>query len=135
MLTKGPMFQFKEELHSLIERGKHIGVLNSKEASYLDPSFCRSPIIYFLTKIHKNSTNPPGRPIANGIDSVSSRLGQYIDFLLQPIVSKTRSFLKDTKHSIQILEALSFSSPCFLITADVSSFYTIISHEDALNSV
>lgn len=135
LLSKDPMLQFKEELHYLIARGKHIGVLSVKEASYLDPFFCRTPIIYFLPKIHKNSTHPPGRPIVNGIDSVSSRLGQYIDYFLQPMVMKTRSFVKDTKHIIHILESLPLTSSCVLITADVSSLYTIISHEDALTSV
>ena len=129
------MLEFKSELHYLVARGKHIGVLGPKEALYLDPLFCRTPIIYFLPKIHKDSTNPPGRPIVNGIDSVSSRLGQYIDSFLQPLVVNTKAFLKDTKHIIQILETLTISSTCLLITADVSSLYTIISHEDALTSV
>lgn len=82
ILTKDPMLEFKGDLHLLVERGKHVGVLSVKEALYLDPLFCRTPIIYYLPKIHKNSVNPPGRPIVNGIDSVTSRLGQYIDTFL-----------------------------------------------------
>lgn len=39
-----------------------------------------TPIIYFLPKLHKDSVNPPGRPIVNDIDS--SMLGQYIDTFL-----------------------------------------------------
>lgn len=74
--------------------------------------------------MHKDSVNPPGRPIVNGIDLVLLRLGQYIDTILIPMVTYTEEFLKDTKHIIQILENLK---------ADVSSLYTIISHEDALS--
>lgn len=104
VLSKDPMLLYKVELHAIIEDGKDQKILNKKEAMYLDPLFCRTPIIYFLPKIHKDTVNPPGRPIVNGIDSVSARLGQYIDFFLQPLVTKTPAFLKDTKHIIQILE-------------------------------
>lgn len=61
------------------------------------------PIIYSLPKIHKDKENPPGRPIINGIGSVCSRLGQYIDWFLQPQVKKAKAFFKDTKHIIQLL--------------------------------
>lgn len=86
ILNKDPMLAYKDELHLLIEEGKATNVLTKKEAAYLDSLFCRTPIIYSLPKIHKDSTNPPGWPIVNGIDSISSRVGQYIDSFLQPLV-------------------------------------------------
>lgn len=122
VLTKDPMLQFKDELHSFIERGIHVGVLNKKEENYLEPLFCSTPIVYFLPKIHKDCVNPPGKPIINGIDSVSSKLGQYIDIFLQPMLVKTEAFLKDTKYIIQVIETLKASLSSFLITADVSCF-------------
>lgn len=80
LLGSDPVLKFKEELHFLVEKGKNRGVLSHKEVLYLDPLFCRTPIIYFLPKIHKSLEQPPGRPIVNGIDSVTVILGQYIDF-------------------------------------------------------
>lgn len=108
LLKSDPIFEFKEDLGLLVQKGLKRKVLTKKEADYLDPSVCRTPIIYFLPKVHKNTLQPPGRPIVNGIDSVSARLGQYIDFSLKPSVSEDKSFLRDTKQFIQILEGV----PC-----------------------
>lgn len=36
--------------------------------------------MYFLPKIHKSIKQPPSRPIVNGKDSVTARVGQHIDF-------------------------------------------------------
>lgn len=129
------VFEYKNELQVLIKQSKNNGVLNKKESLYLDPSTCRRPIIYFLPKVHKNAQNPPGRPIVNGIDSVSARLGQYIDFFLKPLVSSTKAYLKDAKHAIQIIESTSAKDNSILVMADVGSLYTIIGHQDAVESV
>lgn len=91
--------------------------------------------LYFLPKIHKDPQLPPGRPILNGIDSVSAHLGQYIDYFLKPLVSTTTAFLKDTKHIIQIVEKIPCKDNSLLVTADVSSLYTIIGHSDTISSV
>ena len=135
VLRGDPMVMYKNELHSLVEVGKGKGVLNSKEASYLDPFYCRTPIIYFLPKLHKDAERPPGRPIVNGIDSVSSRLGQYLDVFLQPLVCRLPAYLRDTKQIIQILDTIPCTPNTILVTADVGSLYTIIDHEAALTSV
>lgn len=76
VLNKDPVFEYNKELQAIIAQGKSNGILNKKESAYLDPSVCRRPNTYFLPKVHKNAQNPPGRPIVNGIDSVSARLGQ-----------------------------------------------------------
>lgn len=56
-------------------------------------SYCiRIPVIYYLPKVHENPINPPGRPIIRGLDSVTFRVGTYIDNFLQPLVSKTPSY-------------------------------------------
>lgn len=72
------------------------------------PYTCRIPVIYILPKVHKNKENPTGSPIVNGIDSVGARLGEYLDFFLQPVVRETKVYLKYTKHLIQILEEITF---------------------------
>lgn len=134
LLRGDPMLMFKNSLHALVDDGKSKGILNSKEASYLNPFYCRTPIIYILPKMHKNSEQPPGRPIVNGIDLVTSRLGQYLDFFLQPLVTKTKAYLRDTKQVLQILHTLPCTPSSILITADVGSLYTIIDHREALIS-
>lgn len=62
----------------------------------------------------------------NGIDSLTSRMGQYIDHYLQP------AYLRDTKQMLQMIEDIPREEgPWILATADVSSLYTIIFHPQA----
>ena len=135
-LRSNPTGEYKEELVDLIYRGKEKGVLNKREAKYLIPEVCRVPIIYTVPKVHKDSEKPPGRPIINGIQSINSRLGEYVDRFIQPLVPQTRAYLRDTKHLIQILESTVLEANCgyLLATADVASLYTVINHEEAIGA-
>lgn len=105
-----------------------------KEAKYLNPVACRTPI-YFLPKIHKSMMEQLGRPIIIGIELVCSKLSQYIDTFLQLLVVKAEAYIKDTKHVIQCLESLDELDECILATTVVGSLYTIIGHEEVLTSV
>lgn len=108
-------------------------LLNSKEAKYLQPNTCRILIIYTLPKIHKDKEKPPGRPIVNRITLVGAKIGEYIDCFLQPIMKKTKLYLRDTKHLIQLLDSIKLDGRLVhLATADVASLYTIINHEEAI---
>lgn len=102
-----------------------------KKAKYLIPETFWIPIIYSVPKIHKDKDDPPPRPIVNGIESIATRMGQYIDNFLQPVVQNTKAYLKDTKH-IQLLEDIKVEEePLFMATGDVSSLCTIIHHHQA----
>lgn len=61
-------------------------------------------------------------------------MGQYLDHFLQKSVIKTRSYLRDTKNLLNCLEKIDLTGKdeVLLVTADVSSLYAIIQHEDAL---
>lgn len=85
-LPKDPTLVFKKILVELINKGFQSGIFDKNERDYLVPLAPRIPILYYLPKIHKNAAQPPGRPIVSGIDSVTSRIGRYIDFHLQPLV-------------------------------------------------
>ncbi|XP_040183666.1 uncharacterized protein LOC120916795 [Rana temporaria] len=90
----------------------------------------------YSAKIHKSKDQPPGRPIVNGIESLTSRMGQYIDFFIQPPVQNTRAYLKDTKHILQLLDSVPVAEGTTLLaTADVTSLYTIVGHHDACHAI
>lgn len=128
LLNTNPSKFFKNELDLIIKYGTNNNFLSKQEVKYLVPMVSRIPIIYYLPKIHKNSINPPGRPIMSGIESLTSRLGEYIDLHLQPLVRKTRAFLKDTKHTLQRLSECIVNDDIIMATGDVASLYTNIDH-------
>lgn len=83
-----------------------------------------------------NPLRPPGRPIINGIQSITLRLGEYVDKFIQPLVPQTRAYLRDTKHLIQILDTVVMNTEqkYLIATADVASLYTVINHEEAIGA-
>lgn len=108
--------------------------MNKKEARYLVPEAAKTLVIYYVPKIHKNQEKPPGRPIASRIDSLFSRLGEYLDQYLQPLVPEGRSYLKDSRQIIQELKQFKVDEGDFLVTIDVNSLYTNIIQKDGLSS-
>lgn len=121
-LLGNPTNKYKKELELLVDLGTKKGILNPKESKYLIPEACRIPIIYTVPKIHKCKENSPGRPIVHGIDSLTSRLGQYLDYYIHPAVQQTQAYLKDMKHILQLLAATPvLEGRTILATADVTS--------------
>lgn len=98
--------KYKKELQVIVDKCFERGILNKKEKFYLIPVAPHIPVIYYLPKVLNNPLNPPGQPIINGIDSVTSRIGRYIDHFLQPLVSKTPSYLKESMQAINILNQI-----------------------------
>lgn len=137
LLSRDPTEKYRENLFNLVDYGFYMRAITKKEKSYLCPSFNRIPTIYTVPKIHKNPERPPARPIVNGINSVTSLVGEYLDHFLQTSVTDTKAYLKDTTSFIRKIRNVSFSenAEIYLITADVASLYTIIQHDDALLSL
>lgn len=132
LLPSNPIFKCRKALEQVIHLGLKKNILNKKEAKYLIPESCRTPVLYSMPKIHKDNMNPPPRPIVNGIDSLTARIGQYLDNYLQPVVKQTTAYLRDTKQVLQLIEELpKGDTPWILATADVASLYTIIQHYQA----
>lgn len=135
-LRGNPTREYKRELQDLIQRGAWKNILTKKEEKYLVPETCRVPIIYTVPKVHKDQNNPPGRPIINGIQSINAQLGEYVDNFIQPLVPSTPAYLRDRKHLIQILNntIIKPDQNYLIATADISSLYTIIDHEEAIKA-
>lgn len=98
-LAMDPTLTLKKELKKLVEKGFHMGILNKKENKHLVPLASRLPTMFSLPKIHNNMVNPAGRPIISGIDYITSRVSNYVDYYLQSLVM-------GTPHSLGTLNTL-----------------------------
>lgn len=92
----------------LIDWGHSQAILNEKEKSFLVPSGTRTPIIYYLPKVHKNLVCTPGWPIVSSIDSITSRVDNYINTFLQPLVKDMPSYIRVTNAVINLLKDCPF---------------------------
>lgn len=61
-------------------------------------------------------------------------MGQYLDTFLQKSVTKTRSYLRDTKNFLTCLQTVNLVGKphVILVTADVASLDSVIQHDDVL---
>ena len=99
----------------------------------LIPNNVRTSPFYMLPKIHKE--NHPGRPIVSGIDSPTDLISQTMDRILKPLVPKTQSYLKDTKHFLNIIKDIGYlHEDEYLVTIDVGSLYTSIPHSEGIEA-
>uniref|UniRef100_A0A8C5P9M3 Reverse transcriptase domain-containing protein n=1 Tax=Leptobrachium leishanense TaxID=445787 RepID=A0A8C5P9M3_9ANUR len=130
-----PIKEIKENMNILLQEGIDKNILNEQEYKYLMMKYAKTPHIYILPKIHKHPTNPPGRPIVAGIDSITSHLSEYVDLFLQPIVREIPSHLKDTLDMLKLINNLKLENNDILVTCDVNALYSNIPHLMGANVV
>jgi hypothetical protein len=93
---------------------------------YVDYEACRIAPIYCLPKIHKNKTNPPGRPIVSSCSTLTYPASVYVDRCLRPYIT---TYSHICTSSIQVLNLLSnviLDSDEVFLCADITSLYPSI---------
>jgi hypothetical protein len=92
---------------------------------FISGSKRRLPIFHVLPKLHKNSSSLSSRPIVGAVQWITTRWSIYLCSILEKIVcpfsiSNSLSLISKVEH-LELLEDE------FLVTADVSSLYTMMS--------
>ena len=106
----------------------------SETAKNLITTILRIPVRYFLPKIHKPSN--PGRPIVSACSRPTELISSFLDHVMVPLVKDLPSYIKDTKHALQIFQNIRFNnSHKFIFTMDVESSYTVTPHHDGLRAL
>ncbi|RVE46596.1 hypothetical protein evm_008729 [Chilo suppressalis] len=99
----------------------------------LRPRNVQPPKLYGLPKIHK--LNVPLRPIVSQIDSPTYELAKHVAKILQPIVGRTSSFVKDSRHFVEILHQNKVEDNHLMVSFDVESLFTNVPVVDCLEVV
>lgn len=141
--TQSLMTENQTLIQQQIQTLQDEGYLSQKQVEYLtQPTEPRPRLLYLLPKIHKSPDQwpiphqiPPCRPIISDVSSESYHLSEYLDSFLQPIASQHPSYLKDTYDFLNKLSQIQVTQDTLLVTADVDSMYTNISHEAGLRAV
>ena len=108
---------------------------NTWKWAKVDTSTVKCHQMYFLPKIHKSRTKPPGRPIVSGVDGPTEKISKLVDHWLQGFVKSLPSHIKDSTHMLHILQDWNekygpFPQNTLLVTIDVVGLYSNIPHED-----
>ena len=81
-----------------LEKIRSRGDLSSDTLNYFvveDPKFAR---FYLLHKIHKRLHNVLGRPVISNCGFYTENISSLLDYHLQPLAQKVKSYIKDTNH-------------------------------------
>ena len=134
LLKSDPTQDIVRQFNSYIEECLEKGVIDRvQHERLLLPEGIDTQTIYFLPKIHKRPVKL--RPIVSCTNGPTYTASAFLDKLLQPHMRKVKSFLKNSTELIHILRTLKVPPQAYLITLDVESLYTNISHEEAIKSL
>ena len=135
MLNSDPTENHLQLVNNAIDSLKRYNHINEKLANGLRMSEARTPQLYLLPKIHKPEN--PGRPVVSSIDCHTSKISEFVDHHLKPIVQQTTSYVKDTNDFINKLDACSdkVDEHTILVTMDVKSLYTNIPNDEGVGAV
>ncbi|CAJ0951700.1 unnamed protein product [Ranitomeya imitator] len=134
-IPRDPTFDIDKKIRNLIRTYLDNHTIDQNTAKFLSNSNPVIPVFYILPKIHKSLNNPPGRPIVASTDSILSPLSIYLEKILTPLIRTTKSFLLDTGHfSSLIREQDTIPPDSLLVTLDVNSLYTSITHERGITA-
>ena len=88
---------------------------------------------YLLPTILRGLSDVVGRLVISNRGTATEHISEYLDFNLNPLVSKSKSFVKDTNHFLSLLAKLGeIAYNALLCTADVVGLYPNIPHGDGL---
>ena len=97
------------------------------------PKFAR---FYLLSKIHKRLHHVPGRPVISNCSYYTENISSVLDYHLQPLAQKVKSYIKDTNHFLSKLKSLGkLPQGAILCTIDVVGLYPNILHSEGLTSL
>lgn len=117
--------------------------INAKQKNYLiGSSEPRPRLFYMLPKIHKDPKTwskpheiPSGRPIVSDCNSETYQTAEFIDYYLNPLSTKHKSYIKDTYDFIEKVKNINLPEKAFLFTIDVESLYTNIDTKEGIEAV
>ena len=106
-------------------------MIDEETADILKPNSVKPARFYLLPKIHKK--NIPGRPVISSINCHTTNLSRYVDYYIQPLATKVKSYIRDTTDFINKLQNIAYvPHNALLATLDVKSLYSNINHNEGL---
>ncbi|XP_060528287.1 uncharacterized protein LOC132703174 [Cylas formicarius] len=89
--------------------------------------------LYGLPKIHKEAV--PLRPIVSAIGSPTYHLVKHLTKLLEPLIGRTASHIKDSTQFIQKIKNITLSPKDILVSFDVVSLFTMVPVKETLDLI
>ena len=136
-LDSSPISQLETEVSNVvleIQVCEH--ALSDKEAEDLQVRGSKLGRFYLLFKIHKGLSDVFDRPVISTCGTATEHISEFLDFQLNHLASKSKSFVKDTNHFLSLLAKLGeIPDNILLCTEDVVGLYPNIPHGEGLEAM
>ena len=129
-LSKDPTKTQEAKVLKILRNEKAVG---RTEYEAMRPSASRPPMIYGLPKVHKD--NIPLRPIVSCIGSPTYRLAKHLVHIIGPLAGQTPSFVKNSRHFVEIVRGETIDSEEKLVSFDVESLFTNVPVEESITII
>ncbi|XP_043938303.1 signal-regulatory protein beta-2-like [Protopterus annectens] len=104
------------------------GSIDVETYKFLHVEKPKVPCIFGMPKVHKNSQDPPLRPIVSAEGSVTAPLAKYVDSKVKCVLEGNKNVLVDSWDFLRKLEPSLFSDSIAFGTLDVVDLFTCILH-------
>ena len=148
-VINNPIPEVKTKVIEFVQKLKDKGEIFDKVADYLLTGKAEISKFYHILKTHKipiEIEDPkdwleehgfPIRSIISSIGSPTEQLGGFVDHFLQPGMKNLPSYLRDTKHTLQVIEDLNEQienskvslDDVALVSLDIVNMYPSMSEE------
>jgi hypothetical protein len=115
---------------SYLEDNKH---LSKDLKKLLSQNNSKMATFRLLPKLHKTKFSI--RPIVNCKNSPTSKLCQFVDLILKPMVNEISTILKDSQALLQTCVNLNYKEKLFLYSCDFESLYTNIDQKHLIRII
>ena len=135
-LTSNPIRSLTLDLQNILLEAKDANLISTQEFDFLFRPDSRMATFYLLPKVHKDMSNPPGRPVISGNETLTEPISKYVDFFIKPLLPTLPAFIQDTTDVLCKIEEDNFiGSDSLLVTMDVEALYTNIDHTQGLEAM
>ena len=84
ILEEDPTQTYNNQIYQVLQQATNLNIIDDKMKKTLYNKAPRTPHFYMLPKIHKQ--NNPGRPIVNGIGSITEKISVYVEQQIRHLV-------------------------------------------------
>ena len=121
-------------IHKVISRFQKENLLSKNISEGLKTKNLKAPHFYLKPRVRKEGN--PGRPVIISINCYTSKISEYVDYHLQPVVKEIPSYVQYTTDFLRTINQTDFvPGSSHLISLDVKSLYTNIPHAEGNKSV
>ncbi|XP_045449970.1 uncharacterized protein LOC123658651 [Melitaea cinxia] len=131
-VSYNPTARVTRKIRTLIQENQDLFTEDEYERLYR-PKAHQPPRLYGLPKIHKSGV--PLRPIVSQIASPTYDLAKHVASVLQPFVGKSPSYVKDSRHFVQIIKEITLEPNEIMVSFDVESLFTNVPIDECLDVV